>query len=130
MKSYVKTRPIILCGGSGSRLWPVSTDNFPKQFIEFMDNKSLFEVTLERTKKIKNSLMPIVISNQKYEFIIKNLLKKINLKAHIILEPVNKSTVTAFYLCSKFCNDNEILLLLRATTYETTPETNSKGKTY
>ena len=112
MKSYVKTRPIILCGGSGSRLWPVSTDNFPKQFIEFMDNKSLFEVTLERTKKIKNSLMPIVISNQKYEFIIKNLLKKINLKAHIILEPVNKSTVTAFYLCSKFCNDNEILLFL------------------
>ena len=112
MKSCVKIRPVILCGGSGSRLWPVSTDNFPKQFIEFMDNKSLFEVTLERTKRIKNSLTPLIISNQNYEFIIKNLLKKIDLQAHIILEPMNKSTVTAFYLCSKFCNDNDILLFL------------------
>ena len=61
MKSCVKIRPVILCGGSGSRLWLVSTDNFPKQFIEFMDNKSLFEVTLERTKRIKNSLTPLII---------------------------------------------------------------------
>ena len=110
MKNHMEIRPVILCGGSGSRLWPVSNENYPKQFLEFMDNKSLFEVTLERVKKIEHTLTPIIISNEKYEFIIKNLLKKNNFKAHIILEPINKNTVTAFYLCSKFSNENELLL--------------------
>ena len=112
MKNDMEIRPVILCGGSGSRLWPVSTEDYPKQFLEFMNNKSLFEVTLERIKKIKYTLTPIIISNEKYEYIIKNLLKKNNFQAHIILEPMNKNTVTAFYLCSKFSNINELLLFL------------------
>ena len=71
-------RPIILCGGSGTRLWPDSRENFPKQFIPIFDNKSLFDLTIERIKKFKNVLKPIVITNEKYKFLVKdNLFKKI-----------------------------------------------------
>ena len=76
MKNSLKVRPIILCGGSGTRLWPISSDHYPKQFIEFMNKKSLFEITLLRVVELDNSLTPILITNKKYKFIIQNILKK------------------------------------------------------
>ena len=52
----MKTRPVILCGGFGTRLWPESREKLPKQFIPIIDGNSLFDLTLKRLKLIKNLL--------------------------------------------------------------------------
>ena len=66
-------RPVILCGGAGTRLWPDSRENFPKQFIPVLNNQSLFDLTIDRIKKIKNILKPIIITNENYKFMLKML---------------------------------------------------------
>ena len=87
----MKIRPVILCGGAGTRLWPNSKKNQAKQFIDF-GGWTLFEKTLERTKA---SLFdyPIISTNSKYLKVIKKHLKKYKIKKYkIILEPAKKNT--------------------------------------
>ena len=90
MNDYLnKIKPIILCGGSGTRLWPESKNSTPKQFINF-GKWTLFEKTLER---IKNTIFdsPIISTNKKYEKIIRRTLSKKKIKKFkIILEPIKK----------------------------------------
>tara|TARA_Y100001936_G_scaffold215150_1_gene225368 strand:- start:1376 stop:2581 length:1206 start_codon:yes stop_codon:yes gene_type:complete len=90
----MKIRPIILCGGQGSRLWPNSKNNQAKQFINF-GGWSLIEKTLNR---IKNKIFdyPIISTNLKYLKQIKYFLKKNKIKKYnIIVEPVKKNTAPA-----------------------------------
>ena len=78
----MKIRPVILCGGSGTRLWPDQKHHQPKQFIDF-GNWTLFGKTLER---IKDSIFdyPIISTNKKY---ISEIKKQYNLKKYILLFP-------------------------------------------
>ena len=64
--------PIILCGGSGSRLWPLSRESFPKQYLSFnsKDNKTLLQKTQERISGIKDITKPILICNEEHRFIV------------------------------------------------------------
>jgi len=99
----MKIRPVILCGGSGTRLWPNKKNYQAKQFINF-GNWTLFGKTLERTK---NSLFdfPIISTNLKYLKEIKKHLKKYNIKKYkIILEPEKKNTGPAM-LCAALIKD-------------------------
>ena len=73
-------RPIILCGGYGTRLWPESRQNYPKQFLTLIKQKSLFEITLDRFKDKKIFSEPIIITNLKYKFYIKDILKNFSFK--------------------------------------------------
>ncbi len=87
----MKIRPVILCGGAGTRLWPESKRNTPKQFIDF-GGWCLFEKTLER---IKNPIFdfPIISTNSRYLKEVKRYLKKKKInKFKIILEPAKKNT--------------------------------------
>lgn len=112
-----KTRPIILCGGSGTRLWPQSRKNFPKQFIPVLNGKTLFDLTLERLKNIKNMLTPIIITNQQYKYLIKDSLNQQNFNAKIVLEPIGKNTTAAIYIASKITAKNENLLIMPSDHY-------------
>jgi mannose-1-phosphate guanylyltransferase/mannose-6-phosphate isomerase len=99
----MKIRPIILCGGSGTRLWPNKKNHQAKQFIDF-GNWTLFGKTLDR---IKNPVFdsPILSTNEKYLKEIKRHLKKKNIrKFKIILEPVKKNTAAAI-LSATLIND-------------------------
>ena len=90
----MKIRPIILCGGAGTRLWPESSNNTPKQFIDF-GGWCLFQKTLER---IKNLIFdyPIISTNKKYLKEVKKILKKTNIKRYkIVLEPEKRNTAPA-----------------------------------
>ena len=94
----MKIRPVILCGGGGTRLWHKSTNNQAKQFINF-GGWSLFEKTLTR---IKNPIFdyPIISTNLKYLKQVKYFLKKVKINNYeIILEPLKKNTAPAV-LCS------------------------------
>ena len=90
----MKIKPVILCGGSGTRLGFKKSKNTPKQFINF-GNWTLFGRTLER---IKNPIFdtPIISTNSKYLKLVKYHLKKYNIKKYkIILEPSKKNTAAA-----------------------------------
>ena len=90
----MKIRPVILCGGAGTRLWSQSKNNLAKQFIDF-GGWSLLEKTLER---IKGSTFdyPIISTNAKYLKLVKNCLKKFKVKKYkIVLEPSKRNTAPA-----------------------------------
>lgn len=105
-------QPIILCGGFGSRLWPLSKKSLPKQFIKIFKGKSLFELTLDRLKHLKNSRDPIIITSEKYRYKIENILLEKKIKAKLILEPFSKNTGAAIFFSSYFAKKNDDLLIL------------------
>ena len=90
----MKIKPIVLCGGAGTRLFPSSFKNDPKQFMDF-GGWTLFQKTLER---IQDPIydFPVISSNVKYEKIIKKLLKQYKIKKYnLVLEPFKKNTAAA-----------------------------------
>ena len=90
----MKIRPIILCGGAGTRLWPNSKNNLAKQFIDF-GGWSLLEKTLERVKSPTFDY-PIISTNAKYLKLVKSYLKKFKVKNYkIVLEPSKRNTAPA-----------------------------------
>ena len=110
--------PVIMCGGSGTRLWPVSRKSFPKQFININSDqkKSLLQQTLERLRPLKDSYNPILICNQEHRFIVAEQTREIGIKPlSIILEPESKNTAAAIALAaleSSELNEDPILLVL------------------
>jgi len=114
-------RVVILCGGSGTRLWPESRKSFPKQFINLIGSKSLLELTIERILKLKNQAKPIIVCSKNHVYFVKDTLKKYSLDAFIIIEPEGKNTTTAIYLAAKLSNKNDDLLILPSDHY--IPET-------
>jgi len=90
----MKIRPVILCGGAGTRLWPQDKNNLAKQFIDF-GGWSLLEKTLERIK-VSNFDYPILSTNIKYLKLVKIYLKKFKVKKYkIVLEPSKRNTAPA-----------------------------------
>ena len=116
-------KPIILCGGSGTRLWPASRQSMPKQFIPLFNEKSLLDLTLERVLEIKDRHKPIIITSKNYGFFVKATLEKYKLEADIMLEPEGKNTTAAIYLAAKASKLNDNLLIMPSD--HLIPETNS-----
>jgi len=95
--------PIILCGGSGSRLWPLSRESFPKQYLSLNseDNKTLLQKTQLRMRTIKNIMDPILICNEEHRFTVAEQMKEINVKPiSILLEPFGRNTCPAIALAA------------------------------
>lgn len=112
---FRKLRPIILAGGVGKRLWPLSTDENPKQFIPIFRDLSLFDLTLQR---INHSLFkkPIVVTSEKYLKQTKEAFERTGLKPSlIVLEPESKNTysaiISAAILGSKDSQDERFIAL-------------------
>lgn len=114
----MKVKPIILSGGSGVRLWPISRKTTPKQFVDiFNSGKNLFTETLDR---INNSFYtsPIIISNKQQRFDVLKLIRNNNLQVDkMILEDSPKNTAPAIAITSHFCSDNDILCFLPSDHY-------------
>ena len=105
-------QPVILCGGSGTRLWPASRSKYPKQFMSFGNNSSLFAETLRRIEGIHQTLDVMVISNNEYRFYIDECLKDTNRKGTIILEPEGRNTAPAIALAGFATMETEDALML------------------
>ena len=110
--------PVILCGGSGTRLWPLSRKSFPKQYLTFMsnNNKSLLQDTYERISNIENIMDPILVCNEEHRFIAAEQMREINIQPNtILLEPFGRNTGPAITLSSLIAIQNSedpILLIL------------------
>ena len=115
-----KIIPIILCGGAGSRLWPLSRTSFPKQFLEINKDQSIsfFQKTINRIKNYERIGNPIIICNEEYRFIVAEQLRKINIKPEaILLEPVGRNTAPAITVACLKAIENHVdpfLLVLPA----------------
>ena len=105
-------QPIILCGGSGSRLWPESRKSLPKQFVKIFNSKSLLDLTLERIKSMNNCKGPIIVTSKNLGFLVKESLDRSLLQGTLILEPEGKNTTAAIYLAALASDINDRLLLL------------------
>ncbi len=93
-------KTIILCGGKGTRLWPLSREQLPKQFIKIFDNNSLFQRTVERAKLFSQEDEIFIVTNKDYKFRVLDELKEINVtipERNILLEPLGKNTLPAIY---------------------------------
>jgi mannose-1-phosphate guanylyltransferase len=104
--------PIILSGGSGTRLWPLSRKLHPKQFIDLVNDTTLFQDTILRLPK--DAANPLIICNEEHRFLAAEQLRQINKESNgIILEPIGKNTAPAIALAAlKFINNGEDPLLL------------------
>lgn len=105
-----RMRAIILAGGKGTRLWPLSRENYPKQFVDFIKGKSLFQLALKRTLSLFDSRDIFIVASGEYRFHIINQIeaerfigKKSarDLIKNIILEPSPRSTAPAILLALK-----------------------------
>ncbi|BCA92459.1 MAG: mannose-1-phosphate guanylyltransferase/mannose-6-phosphate isomerase [Halomonas sp.] len=94
--------PIILSGGSGSRLWPVSREHYPKQFLNLhKDDRSLLQEAAERLKNVENTNAPMVVCNEEHRFLVAEQLHQIGFKsAQIVLEPCGRNTAPALALAA------------------------------
>ncbi len=113
--------PVILSGGSGTRLWPLSRSSYPKQFLPVTDKKTLFQLTLERISKLNQSLInfqnPIIVTNDNHRFIVAEQLRQENITAKILLEPVARNTAPAIAAAAELAlsyGEDPILLILAA----------------
>ena len=99
-------RIIILAGGGGTRLFPLSRECYPKQFLHVIGDKSLLAQTIERFLGLVEAEDIIVVTNEKYIFHVKAELKSINAEnAHIIVEPTGRNTAPAIALAQVYCQD-------------------------
>lgn len=90
---------LILCGGSGTRLWPLSRGNFPKQFLRLFSQHSLFQETVKRAVEIAGETDVFIITGEKYEWVVRNELEEIGTsKANVVTEPAPRNTAPAVAL--------------------------------
>lgn len=101
---------IILCGGSGTRLWPISRALMPKQFVKLFDNKSLFQLTVERNFGICES--QLVVSNTEQYFLALDQLEELQkTNTQYLLEPIGRNTAPAIALACMALSEDEVVLV-------------------
>ena len=97
---------IILAGGGGSRLFPLSRTRFPKQFLKLNGDKSLLAQTIERFSELVKPSDMVIVTNQEYVHHVKTeLIASKAQEAHILLEPVARNTAPAIALAARYCLD-------------------------
>ena len=101
---------IVLCGGSGTRLWPLSRKLMPKQFLKLFNDESLFQLTYKRNVKICDK--HFIISNQEQYFLALDQLEEINAQnTSYLLEPIGRNTAPAIALACFALDKKEIVLV-------------------
>lgn len=98
--------PVILCGGTGTRLWPLSREIHPKPFIKFGRGNTLFRNTVERARKLNASTNPVIVCNGEYRFYVLETLEQCGASGTIILEPAPRNTAPAIALAALAAMEN------------------------
>jgi len=96
--------PIILCGGSGTRLWPVSRDSFPKQFVPLLGELSTFQATLKRVADETLFGKPVVVTNEKFRFLAEEQAASMGVAVDIVMEPMPRDSAAAIAASAHYLN--------------------------
>jgi len=113
LKVFSMIQPVILCGGSGTRLWPLSRKALPKQFVPLIDGKSLLALTLERLAPFCDPAAGgvICVGAEDHRFLIRETMSDAKVTGSIILEPCARNTAAAMALAALNARTPEQLLL-------------------
>jgi len=118
--------PVILSGGSGSRLWPLSRAKRPKQFLGVTEELSLFQLTLQRLNGIPGIQAPLIVSNQEHRFLVAEQCREADVAPNaILLEPFGRNTAPAIAVAAfhaRKAGDDPVLLVLPSDHIFTRPE--------
>lgn len=119
MNTVTRILPVLLAGGSGTRLWPQSREQYPKQFLGLIDEKSLLQNTALRAARIPGALPPLVICGEQHRFIAAEQLRQIGIDdAAIVLEPAGRNTAPAAGIAAQFAKakygDDTLVFLMAA----------------
>ena len=115
--------PVVLAGGSGTRLWPLSRESHPKQFLRLIGEYSLFQDTILRLDDIDEAAPPLVLCNEEHRFLVAEHMRQLGKEAlAIALEPVGRNTAPALTLAALmlldedggFSNSDPVMLVLPA----------------
>jgi len=116
----VTIQPIILAGGTGSRLWPLSRELYPKQIIHLTGELSLLQTTINRVAEIPGVASPIIVVGEEHRFMTKTQIEELARfqKYYLLLEPVGKNTAPAIcgaaHFVAQHCSPEDVLLVLPA----------------
>ena len=107
--------PVVLCGGSGSRLWPASRESFPKQFLALTGERSLFQDTLKRVVG-PGFAVPIVVTGADYRFVVAEQMRSVGVVGDIVLEPMRRDSCAAIAAAARLAaaRDSQALVLVLA----------------
>ncbi|MEC8673696.1 MAG: mannose-1-phosphate guanylyltransferase/mannose-6-phosphate isomerase [Pseudomonadota bacterium] len=108
----MKICPVILSGGSGTRLWPSSRKSLPKQFISFPGTGSLFARTAERATALSNAAAPLVVSSRQQGFLCRQAMDRLGVKARYLLEETGRNTAPAIWFAARASIPDDILLIM------------------
>ena len=108
--------PVIMCGGAGTRLWPVSRESMPKQFVPLVGPGSTFQQVLARISDPELFARPIVITNADFRFVVAEQLRECGIEADIVLEPMRRDSGPAVAVSAVLAaeRDREALVLVLA----------------
>lgn len=107
-----KITPVLLCGGVGSRLWPVSRQGRPKQYLNLIGETSMLQQTLTRIEGVEQT-PPIIVCNEEHRFLVAEQVRQLGLTSpQIILEPEGKNTAPAIALAALAASDPDVNLLV------------------
>lgn len=103
--------PVILCGGLGTRLWPLSRSAFPKQFLVLSGKATLFQQAVERLQALKNASVSLndtlIVTNEEHRFLVLDQLREMKeVKAQLLLEPIGRNTAPSLTLAALQATDN------------------------
>ncbi len=105
--------PVIMAGGSGTRLWPLSRASHPKQFLRLNGDETMLQATCKRLSSL-DTQRPVTICNEVHRFFVAEQLREIDKLGSIILEPVGRNTAPAIALAALIADDDPLLLILAA----------------
>ncbi|GAB4254151.1 MAG: mannose-1-phosphate guanylyltransferase/mannose-6-phosphate isomerase [Methylomicrobium sp.] len=107
--------PVILSGGSGTRLWPLSRGQYPKQFLPLVSDRTMIQETVLRLNGLKQIAPPIAVCNEDHRFMLAEQMWEIGVKpSTILLEPVGKNTAPAVAMAALAVDPDTVLLVLPA----------------
>lgn len=108
-----KIVPVILSGGGGTRLWPLSTPETPKQFLALVGNETMFQQTLRRVMDGQQFAAPLIVANTRHAAIVEDQMSDIGMApGAIILEPCARNTAPAIALAALAAEKDELLLIM------------------
>ncbi len=110
-----RIHPVVLCGGSGTRLWPLSRALYPKQLLALASERTLLQETILRTAEAGGFAAPIVVGNEEHRFVLAEQVRQLGVAAQVVVEPVGRNTApaaaVAALLVSAADPDGHVLLM-------------------
>jgi len=112
-----KILPVVLSGGSGTRLWPLSREKYPKQLLPLVGEHSMLQATVLRLEGLANRADPLLVCNEEHRFVVAEQLRTLGMRGSVLLEPFGRNTAPALALAALWAvrdGDDPVLVVMPA----------------